>query len=212
MLSVVNLKKSFGQQVLWEGISFEVPSGEGMLLMGPSGSGKSTLLSVLAGEDHWDEGTISWKGVLLQPGDRRPELCLVAQDHGLFRHLDVLSQVLLPLTVLRKLPLKSAREIAMCWLERLDLAEHAKKGIQQISGGQQQRLAIARGMALTPQVICLDEPTAAQDSVQVERIAALLMAMTAEGRSVIATTHDPRLVESFPCQHVYLSKDRVGIS
>lgn len=178
----------------------ELKSGELVLLLGPSGCGKTTLLSCLAGILTPTSGSISLDGMditTLGPHAlteyRRRCVGLVFQGFKLLPSLTARENVEAPLR-LAGVPAKEARARAEELLTRFGLAERMSQRPGRMSGGQQQRAAIARALAHDPPVILADEPTAALDYVQVETVLRTLRELAAPGRVVIVSTHDHRLV------------------
>ncbi|MGQ0468157.1 MAG: ABC transporter ATP-binding protein [Sporichthyaceae bacterium] len=178
----------------------ELKSGELVLLLGPSGCGKTTLLSCLAGILTPTSGSISLDGMEVTTLDahglteyRRRCIGLVFQGFKLLPSLTTRENVEAPLR-LAGVPAKEARVRAEALLTRFGLAERMSQRPGRMSGGQQQRAAIARALAHDPPVILADEPTAALDYVQVETVLRTLRELAAPGRVVIVSTHDHRLV------------------
>jgi ABC-type lipoprotein export system ATPase subunit len=179
-------------------VSFEVPAGEAVAVMGPSGSGKSTLLFLLAGLDRPDEGTARVRGVdwnSLRGRDRadfRRRACgFVVQGSGLLPQATAAENVEVPLLLDGAEPDDRNRRVTEA-LDRVGLADHAAKLPDQLSGGEQQRVAIARALVGRPSVLLADEPTGSLDSVNAQEVARLLVAAARErGTAVVLVTHDP---------------------
>lgn len=180
VLTVSNLAKSFSNKPLFNNVSFSLNAGEVGLLPGPSGSGKSTLLRLICGLETQDQGEIKTTG---QTG-------FVFQEHHLFDHLDVQTNIILPLVLVKKMPLAQAKGKALALLKRFDLEEKAKCCPSTLSGGQKQRVALARTLALEPEIICFDEPTSSLDSAATQVVASTLLEIANEGKALVVTTHD----------------------
>jgi ABC-type lipoprotein export system ATPase subunit len=196
-----DVARTFGQGtsavVAVHGVSCRVARGQHVALIGPSGSGKSTLLHLMAGLDVPTAGTITWPEL----GDRtqlRPgPVGMVFQAPSLIPALDVVENVELPL-LLGGLDRRDARAAATASLTRLGLDDLAAKLPEELSGGQSQRVAVARVLAGRPSVILADEPTGQLDHASAAVIvAALLDTATELGAALILTTHDPRIAASF---------------
>jgi len=199
ILSARQLTKSFGQTPALRGIDLDIAEGEVVAIMGPSGSGKSTLLHCLAGVLVPDSGAVTLSGrEISRLGEaERSRLRLTAfgfvfQFGQLLPELDAVDNVSLPLLLAGR-SRSTARKEAEHWLDRLGLAGHFAKRPTQLSGGQAQRVAVARALAIRPRVLFADEPTGALDSLAAEATMTLLRAQVkAEGATMVIITHDPR--------------------
>lgn len=186
------LIKRFGETVILDGVDLSVAEGEVVALIGPSGSGKSTLLRCLAGLEPLDGGALRVAGV--EAGGRTPlaralggRVGFVFQGFNLFPHRTAVQNVMEgPVTVRRERP-AAAREKAMALLAKVGLAERADAYPRELSGGQQQRCAIARALAMEPEVILFDEPTSALDPISTGRIEELIEQLRDEFTIVIVT-------------------------
>ncbi|MEK7275864.1 MAG: ATP-binding cassette domain-containing protein [Chloroflexota bacterium] len=186
MLEVRSLSKSFGDTFAIADISFTVPSGEVLAVLGPSGSGKSTLLSLIAGLLPPDSGDIFWDGGSLtsEPTHRRG-FGLMFQDYALFPHLNVGGNVEFGLRN------KEKRQITANVLERVGLKGFENREIQTLSGGEAQRVALARALAPRPRLLMLDEPLGALDRALREQLTGELRRLLREfGQTAIYVTHD----------------------
>jgi len=183
-------------------VSLSVRAGEVLLLMGPSGSGKTTLLSIMGCILQPSEGTITINGQdvgKLKNKDlgklRLDNLGFVFQEYNLFPTLNAVNNVQVALN-LRGMHKRDSEHIAMDALGKVGLADKAKAMPETMSGGQKQRLAIARSLAGQPKVILADEPTAALDSENGRMVVQLMSTLAKEdGRAVVIVTHDPRVLE-----------------
>jgi len=176
----------------------EVAHGERIALVGPSGSGKSTLLHLMAGLDRPTAGQITWPAL----GDRetlRPgPVGIVFQGPSLLAPLDVVENVALPL-LLEGADRDAATSRARRALERLGIGELAAKLPEELSGGQAQRVAVARVLAATPQLILADEPTGQLDATTASHVVDVLFAAADRaGAALVVSTHDPRVARRLP--------------
>ncbi|KOG89327.1 macrolide ABC transporter ATP-binding protein, partial [Streptomyces varsoviensis] len=176
LLTAQDLRKAYGPTPALDGADFSIHPGEVVAVMGPSGSGKSTLLHCLAGIVRPDSGSVRFDGrELSQMGDaersalRRGEFGFVFQFGQLVPELTCVENVALPLR-LTGVKRKDAEGRALEWLERLEVAEVGGKRPGQVSGGQGQRVAVARSLVTSPRVLFADEPTGALDSLNGERV------------------------------------------
>jgi putative ABC transport system ATP-binding protein len=192
--------KSFGQTKALRGASVAVAPGEIFAIMGPSGSGKSTLLHCLAGIFTPDQGEIWFDGQRLDTlGEaertrlRRTAFGFVFQFGQLVPELTAADNVALPL-LLNRTRRRVAYKTAGSWLGRLGIADKGANRTGELSGGEAQRVAVARALALAPKVIFADEPTGSLDSLTGEKVMDLLTALAREaGTTVVLVTHDARV-------------------
>lgn len=200
LLNATALHKAYGPTTALDGAVFAVDAGEIVAVMGPSGSGKSTLLHCLAGIVTPDSGTITYDGRELSAmGDaersalRRGDFGFVFQFGQLVPELTCLENVALPLR-LNGVKRKEAERLARGWMERLEVAEVGHKRPGEVSGGQGQRVAVARALVTGPRVLFADEPTGALDSLNGERVMQLLTdAARDTGAAVVLVTHEARV-------------------
>jgi putative ABC transport system ATP-binding protein len=208
---------SFGQTPALRGATVSVASGEIVAVMGPSGSGKSTLLHCLAGILPPDDGEIRFAGRRIdtlaekdRSALRRDRFGFVFQFGQLVPELTAEENVALPL-LLSGVRRSEALARARGWFERLDLAglEHRRSG--ELSGGQAQRVALARGLVSRPEVLFADEPTGSLDSLTGEQVMELLVASARdEGSTVVLVTHDAR-VAAYADREIVVRDGKVAV-
>jgi len=192
--------KSFGQTTALRGASVAVSPGEILTIMGPSGSGKSTLLHCMAGIFTPDRGEVWFDGQRLDTLDeaertrlRRTAFGFVFQFGQLVPELSAADNVALPL-LLNRVRRRAAYKTAGTWLGRLGIQDKAANRTGELSGGEAQRVAVARALAMAPKVIFADEPTGSLDSLTGEKVMDLLTGLTREaGTTVVLVTHDARV-------------------
>jgi len=199
VIEAVGLTKRLGERTVLDGVSLRVRAGEAVAVMGPSGVGKTTLLRCLDGLERADAGTVRVGDDAFGPGapdyDRavarvRRRIGFVFQRWELFPHLTVLENVVeAPVHVARRPPDAAARE-ARALLERVGIAGRAHARPHELSGGEQQRAAIARALALAPAALLMDEATSALDAARVGDLVALLRGLCADGLALLFVTHD----------------------
>ena len=200
LIEADDVAKSFGQTPALRGASVTVSPGEILAVMGPSGSGKSTLLHCLAGIFTPDRGEVWFDGQRLDAlGEaertrlRRTAFGFVFQFGQLVPELTTADNVALPL-LLNRVRRRTAYKTAGTWLDRLGIADKAANRTGELSGGEAQRVAVARALALAPKVIFADEPTGSLDSLAGEKVMALLTGLAREqGVTVVLVTHDARV-------------------
>jgi polar amino acid transport system ATP-binding protein len=206
MIEIAELRKRFGAHVVLDGVSLDVAAGEIVALTGPSGCGKTTLLRCVNGLERADAGTIRVAGDRLPAAaagaansahdDRallaiRRRVGFVFQTWNLFAHRTVLENVIEAPVHVAKLPVAEATDRARALLERVGISARAGARPHQLSGGEQQRAAIARALAMNPSALLLDEPTSALDPGRRRELAALLRGLVDDGLALLCVSHDP---------------------
>ncbi|MFE2924551.1 ABC transporter ATP-binding protein [Streptomyces goshikiensis] len=200
LLSATDLRKAYGPTKALDGAEFSIHPGEVVAVMGPSGSGKSTLLHCLAGIVTPDSGTITYAGRELSAMNdsersalRRGEFGFVFQFGQLVPELTCVENVALPLR-LAGVRRKEAERTALHWMSELEVADLGPKRPGEVSGGQGQRVAVARALVTQPRVIFADEPTGALDSLNGELVMQLLTeAARSANAAVVLVTHETRV-------------------
>ncbi|MGW3121207.1 ABC transporter ATP-binding protein [Streptomyces sp. NPDC001107] len=200
LLVADELRKSYGPTTALDGAEFSIHPGEVVAVMGPSGSGKSTLLHCLAGIVTPDSGSIMYAGREMatmsdaeRSALRRSEFGFVFQFGQLVPELTCVENVALPLR-LNGTSRKEAERAALTWMERLEVDDLRKKRPGEVSGGQGQRVAVARALVTDPRVLFADEPTGALDSLNGERVMELLTdAARSTNAAVVLVTHEARV-------------------
>ena len=201
LIKIENLTKHYtsdGETVeALRGVDITIEAGEFITIMGQSGSGKSTLLSVLGGMNHPTAGDVEMAGVRLYqlPGEkladfRAQNLGFVFQSFHLIPYLTAIENVMLPLAIVR---MKNAdkRAAARSALERVGLGAKLERLPNQLSGGEQERVAIARAIVNSPHILLADEPTGNLDSTTSDEVMALFRELNAGGQTVVMVTHNP---------------------
>ncbi|WP_221347667.1 ABC transporter ATP-binding protein [Streptomyces beigongshangae] len=200
LLVAHDLRKAYGPTHALDGAGFSIHPGEVVAVMGPSGSGKSTLLHCLAGIVTPDSGSIMYNGREMATMNdsqrsalRRSEFGFVFQFGQLVPELTCVENVALPLR-LNGIPRKEAERTALSWMERLEVDDLGGKRPGEVSGGQGQRVAVARSLVTGPRVLFADEPTGALDSLNGERVMELLTdAARSANAAVVLVTHETRV-------------------
>ena len=205
LVRIRGLRKSFGTNVVLDGVDLDVHEGEVTVLLGPSGSGKSTLLRCVNHLEKPDGGFVEIGGELLgyrHDGDRlhelrsrsitkqRAQVGMVFQQFNLFPHLTVLDNITEAPVAVRGIPRKQAAARARELVERVGLAGREGSYPRQMSGGQQQRVAIARALAMEPRLLLFDEPTSALDPELVGEVLAVIQDLALSGMTMIVVTHE----------------------
>jgi len=224
-LSVTDLHKSFGQLEVLKGVSLEACKGDVISMIGSSGSGKSTFLRCInlletptAGEIKLHGESIEFKTDKL--GERIPaniqqvermrsKLSMVFQGFNLWSHMTVMENIIeAPVHVLG-IPKKEALERAKSLLDKVGIYERRDYYPAQMSGGQQQRAAIARALAMEPEVLLFDEPTSALDPELVGEVLKVMRSLADEGRTMIVVTHEMAFARDVSSQVVFLHEGKI---
>ena len=195
LIDVRSLKKSFGDNVVLNGITTQIKKGEVVVVIGPSGSGKSTFLRSLNLLEKPTGGAIYFEGVDITAENvdinvHRQKMGMVFQQFNLFPHKTVKQNITLAPVKLKKLSPAEADRKAMDLLERVGLSDKADAYPDSLSGGQKQRVAIARALAMDPDVMLFDEPTSALDPEMVGEVLAIMKELAQSGMTMVVVTHE----------------------
>lgn len=211
VLSIENLAKSFGDNLILKDISFEVEKGECVVIIGSSGSGKSTLLRCINLLETPTSGKILFNGVnILEKNNNvnqiRSKLSMVFQSFNLFNNLDVLQNCVIGQTKVLKRNKKEATEIAINNLNKVGLSDRINYKIKDISGGQKQRVAIARSLSMNPEVILFDEPTSALDPEMVQEVLKVMKDLASEGVTMVVVTHEMNFAKNVADKVIFMDQ------
>ncbi|HVK92840.1 MAG TPA: amino acid ABC transporter ATP-binding protein, partial [Mycoplana sp.] len=195
MIEIENVRKSFGPLEVLKGINLTVPKGEVLTVIGGSGSGKSTLLTCINGLEPIDAGRIVIDGTDVHAkgtdlNKLRSKVGIVFQQWNAFPHLTVLENVMLAPRKVLGLSKAEAEAVAVRQLTHVGLAEKLSVYPNRMSGGQQQRMAIARALAMSPEYMLFDEVTSALDPMLVGEVLDTLRMLASEGMTMICVTHE----------------------
>lgn len=204
IIDIQNVSKTFhlgdtATEVL-RGVSLSIQPGEFVAITGPSGNGKSTLLNMMTGIDRPSQGAVWVGGQAIHALSenqlavwRGAHLGIVFQFFQLLPALNLLQNIILPMDFVGRLPSRARRERALHLLGQVGLADQAHKLPSQVSGGQQQRAAIARALANDPPILVADEPTGNLDARMSEEVFALFAHLVDNGKTLVMVTHNPDL-------------------
>ena len=209
LLALENVDKSYGDEQVLSGVSFEMETGDVDVVIGPSGSGKSTLLRCINRLTEIDDGAIYLDGDCVTDDDTdvdelRRQVGMVFQDFNLFAHLTALGNVTLGLRKVRGMDRESARARAHEHLEQVGLSDQADSYPAELSGGQQQRVGIARALAMDPKLLLFDEPTSALDPELVGEVVSVMEDLAAQGITMLVVSHEMGFARSAASEIVFL--------
>jgi ABC-type polar amino acid transport system ATPase subunit len=209
-----DVKKSFGDNVVLDGIDLTVNAGEALVVIGPSGSGKSTLLRCVNLLEPIDSGRIFFEGEEITgksvkvPAIRQ-RIGIVFQQFNLFPHLRVLDNLTLAARRVGKVPNKEAEQRAHELLAQVGLGEKARSYPHQLSGGQQQRVAIARALMMRPHVMLFDEVTSALDPELVGEVLVVMRDLARDGMTMLVVTHEMQFARDVGDRLIFMDEGRI---
>jgi polar amino acid transport system ATP-binding protein len=214
ILRVENLSKSYGDLEVLRSVSFDVYKGETKAFIGPSGTGKSTLLRCINQLTVPDDGRVYLNGEeITHSGSKineyRQKMGMVFQNFNLFDHLTAVRNVEIALLKVRKMDKAAARKKAMFELERVGMADRADYYPAQLSGGQAQRVSIARALAMDPDVMLFDEPTSALDPELKREVLEVMRKLAADGMTMLIVTHEMHFATSFASEILFMEKGEI---
>jgi putative ABC transport system ATP-binding protein len=209
LIQIKNLIKDYqtaaGAVRILNDVSLDVNAGEFVAVVGPSGSGKSTLINMLTGIDRPTSGTIAVAGTRVDGMSenamarwRGRNIGVIFQFFQLLPTLTILENVMLPMDFCRTYPLRERKDRALHLLDQVGMTEQAHKLPSAVSGGQQQRAAIARALANDPPLIVGDEPTGNLDSKTADQVFKMFGDLTRQGKTLVMVTHDRELAARIP--------------
>ena len=195
VLELIDIRKSFGKELVLNHLSLSVPEHTATVLIGASGSGKSTLLRCINLLESIDDGQIFLDGAeisdpLISVDEVRRKLGMVFQSFNLFPHKTVLENITLAPVAVQGKSKDEAIEVAQKLLKHFDLADKADQYPDRLSGGQQQRVAIIRSLAVNPRLLLLDEITSALDPVLVNEVLSIVRDLKSDGMTMVLATHE----------------------
>jgi len=214
VIELIDVNKWYGDFHALSNINLQVYRGERVVVCGPSGSGKSTMIRCINRLEHHQRGQIIVDGIELTDNLKnieavRSEVGMVFQSFNLFPHLNIMDNLILAPTLVRRLPKKEAEERAMKFLERVKIPEQAYKYPGQLSGGQQQRVAIARSLCMEPRVMLFDEPTSALDPEMIKEVLDVMVELAEEGMTMIVITHEMGFAKTVADTMVFMDEAEI---
>ena len=214
IIELKNVNKWFDKFQALKDINLEVNQQEKIVICGPSGSGKSTLIRCINRLEEHQDGQIIVDGKEISENTKdiekiRAEVGMVFQQFNLFPHLSILDNCTLAPIWVKKMPKKQAEEIAMRNLERVQIADQAKKFPGQLSGGQQQRSALARALCMEPKIMLFDEPTSALDPEMIKEVLDAMVDLAKAGMTMIVVTHEMGFAKEVADNMIFMDEGRI---
>ncbi|WP_201785627.1 amino acid ABC transporter ATP-binding protein [Syntrophomonas wolfei] len=216
LIEIKDIYKSFGDLSVLRGVSLNVSAGEILGIIGASGSGKSTLIRCINGLEATQRGEILIKGQRLNSSREavnvRKKIGMVFQNFNLFPHYTVLQNITGPCRVVRKLSKKSAEELGESLLEKVRLKDKMAQYPGNLSGGEKQRVAIARVLAMEPEIILFDEPTSALDPELAYEVFDIIKLLAEDGMAMMIVTHQIGFIKNLAHLILFIDNGKIACS
>ena len=214
IIELKNVNKWFDKFQALKDINLEVNQQEKIVICGPSGSGKSTLIRCINRLEEHQDGQIIVDGKEISENTKdlekiRAEVGMVFQQFNLFPHLSILDNCTLAPIWVKKMPKKDAEALAMKNLERVQIADQAKKFPGQLSGGQQQRSALARALCMEPKIMLFDEPTSALDPEMIKEVLDAMVDLAKAGMTMIVVTHEMGFAKEVADNMIFMDQGQI---
>ena len=214
IIQMEEVNKWFGDFQVLKNINLQVSSKQKIVVCGPSGSGKSTLIRCINRLEEHQKGKIIVDGTELTENTKniekiRAEVGMVFQQFNLFPHLSILDNCTLAPIWVKKMPKKEAEEFGMKQLEKVQIADQAKKFPGQLSGGQQQRSAIARALCMEPKIMLFDEPTSALDPEMIKEVLDAMVNLAKGGMTMIVVTHEMGFAKEVADEVIFMDEGMI---
>ena len=214
IIELKNVNKWFDKFQALKDINLEVNQQEKIVICGPSGSGKSTLIRCINKLEEHQDGQIIVDGKEISENTKdlekiRAEVGMVFQQFNLFPHLSILDNCTLAPIWVKKMPKKDAEALAMKNLERVQIADQAKKFPGQLSGGQQQRSALARALCMEPKIMLFDEPTSALDPEMIKEVLDAMVDLAKAGMTMIVVTHEMGFAKEVADNMIFMDEGKI---
>jgi general L-amino acid transport system ATP-binding protein len=214
VIQLVNVSKWYGGFQALRGINLEVAKGERVVVCGPSGSGKSTMIRCINRLEVHQRGKIIVDGIELTDNLKnieavRRDVGMVFQSFNLFPHMRVIDNLTLAPMLVRSMTKEQAEEMALGYLERVQIADQAYKYPGQLSGGQQQRVAIARSLCMQPRIMLFDEPTSALDPEMIKEVLDVMVELAGEGMTMVVVSHEMGFAKTVADKMVFMDQAEI---
>jgi glutamate transport system ATP-binding protein len=209
-----DVRKSFGDNLVLDGINLAIAPGEAIVIAGPSGSGKSTMLRCINGLESIDSGSVRFAGQPIESVGKaiqriRAEIGMVFQQFNLFAHMSVLENITLAPVKVKGVAAADAERRARELLETVGIPEKADAAPADLSGGQQQRVAIARALAMDPKLMLFDEPTSALDPEMIREVLDVMRDLARGGMTMAVVTHEMGFAREVCDRIVFIDGGRI---
>ncbi|MDO8282531.1 MAG: amino acid ABC transporter ATP-binding protein [Thermodesulfovibrionia bacterium] len=214
MIKFINVNKWFKDHHVIKNVNLEISRGEVVVICGPSGAGKSTLLRTINKLEPISKGDIVVDGFhMSDPATNitalRAEVGMVFQSFNLYPHMTVIKNIMLAPTKVRKISNKEAEERGMQLLEKVGLAHKRDSYPVQLSGGEQQRVAIARSLAMEPKIMLFDEPTSALDPELINEVLDVMVSLAEEGMTMVVVSHEMAFAQQVANRVVFMDNGEI---
>ena len=214
LLEIKNLKKAYGEHIVLDGLDLAVNRGEVVVVIGPSGCGKSTLLRCVNALEDIQGGEVLLDGEPVRRGAKdisrlRQKIGMVFQSYDLFPHKSILENILLAPLKVQKRQRAEAEKEALELLDRVGLKDRKDDYPRQLSGGQKQRVAIVRALIMHPEILLLDEITAALDPEMVHEVLQVVLALARSGSTMLIVTHEMAFARAIADRVIFLEDGHI---
>ncbi|SFU96192.1 amino acid ABC transporter ATP-binding protein [Butyrivibrio sp. INlla21] len=214
ILKVENISKRYDDVAVFENLNLSVKKGEVVVIVGPSGCGKSTFLRCLNALEDIQDGQITLDGQVVDASSKnigkiREKAGMVFQSYDLFPHLTVLQNLMLAPLKVKKSDKKEVEKEALELLDKVGLLPKKDSFPRQLSGGQKQRVAIVRALIMHPEILLLDEITAALDPEMVREVLDVVLSLAKEGRTMIIVTHEMQFARAVADRMIFIDGGRI---
>lgn len=213
MLEAKKIFKSFDGKEILKGINLKVEKGEKVIIIGPSGSGKSTFLRCLNLLETKDSGDIVFEGNMITEktnlDEYRKNIGMVFQNFNLFNNMTVKENIMLAPTTLKLKSKEEAEKDAKKLLKKINLLSKIDKYPNQLSGGEKQRVAIVRALAMEPKIMLFDEPTSALDPEMVGEVLDLMKKLADDGMTMIIVTHEMKFAKEIGSKVIFMDEGKI---
>ena len=214
LVELRDVRKSFGSNLVLDGVNLSIAAGEAVVIAGPSGSGKSTMLRCINGLEQVDSGSVRFDDREIDPSSKsitriRADIGMVFQQFNLFPHKTVLENITLAPVKVKGLEPAAAEARARELLQTVGIPEKADAAPADLSGGQQQRVAIARALAMDPKLMLFDEPTSALDPEMIREVLDVMRDLARGGMTMVVVTHEMGFAREVCDRIVFIDEGRI---
>ena len=214
IITLENVSKTFGEIEAIKNISLQIESGKVYSILGPSGSGKSTLLRCINYLEEPEQGRVFIDGEQLNNNQKllnrlRTKTAMVFQQFNLYPHMTIRENLTTALRIVKKMDKTQANQIAEAQLAKVGILDKANAYPSQLSGGQQQRAAIARALAMEPEIMLFDEPTSALDPEMIQEVLEVMLDLAKSGITMVVVTHEMGFARAAARRIIFMDEGKV---